>query len=99
VQWSCGDCISDEEGALGNGQCVAFLFLYTIMHILICFFSVLLLVFFNQYRCFKVEFSLSGSNPCADALESLKKSSEIVCPNDGFKQQVTITFLRFSVML
>jgi len=31
------------------------------------------------------------SNPCADALESLKKSSEIVCPNDGFKQQVTIT--------
>jgi hypothetical protein len=31
------------------------------------------------------------SNQCTDALESLKKSSEIVCPNDGFKQQVTIT--------
>jgi hypothetical protein len=34
VQWSCGDCISDEEGALDNGQCVAFLLLSTIMHVL-----------------------------------------------------------------
>ncbi len=34
VQWSCGDCISDEERALDNGQCVAILLLSTITHIL-----------------------------------------------------------------